>query len=203
MNPREVFARADATLTTARYGLEDLRGIDPGRKLSGFRNLVVFGRAVVDVLPYLRSVDPGFDAWFELKAREAQEDPLVRYFYELRTGLFRRGPAQTSTGAQGAPPTRPRDLRRSGPPPPGALSFFVGDAYGGSGWVIRLPDGRLENYYVALPADIGRLSVILPHAPSTHLGQPLPSVGAEGLAGIYVQYLENLVFEARAHFPGA
>jgi hypothetical protein len=203
MNPREVFARADATLTTARYGLEDLRGIDPGRKLSGFRNVVVFGRAVVDVLLRLRSVDPGLDAWLEVRVREVQEDPLVRYFYELRSGLFRRRPAQTATGAQGASPTRPRDLRRSGPPPPGALSFFVGDADGGSGWVIRLPDGRLEKYYVALPADIGRLSVILPHPPSTHLGQALPSVGAEGLAGIYVQYLENLVFEARAHFPGA
>ncbi len=69
--------------------------------------------------------------------------------------------------------------------------------------MIRLPDGRLEKYYVALPADIGRLSTILPHPPSTHLGQALPSVGAEGLAGIYVRYLENLVFEARARFPGA
>ncbi len=117
MNPREVFARADAALTTARYGLEDLRCIDPGRKLSGLRNLVVFGRAVVDVLLHLRSLDPDFDAWLELRVGEVREDPLVRYFYDLRTGLFRRGPAQAATRAQGASPTRPRDLRRSGPPP--------------------------------------------------------------------------------------
>ncbi len=199
----DVFDRVAATLQTARYGLEDLTSPDPGRQLSGLRNLVVFGRAVTNVLQNLRGVAPDFDQWYGPKVQEMRDDPLLRYFYALRSEILKKGSLQTSRSVYISSFSPATDLRRFGPPPPGATGFFIGDANGGTGWHVRLPDGTQETYYVSLPADIGTISIVLSDPPSAHLGRPLPQLSAHRLASLYYQYLEQLTKDARAHFLGA
>lgn len=54
------------TLRTAQLGLKDVCSTaEPGRRLPGLRNLVVFGRAVTNVLQNLRSTEPEFDRWYQ------------------------------------------------------------------------------------------------------------------------------------------
>lgn len=203
MSVLEVLDRVATTLETARYGLADLTSPDPGRQLSGLRNLVVFGRAVTNVLQNLRGVAPDFDAWYQPWVQEMRDDPLLRYFYTLRSEILKKGSLQTARSVYISSFSLPTDLRRFGPPPPGATGFFIGDANGGTGWHVRLPDGTEEAYYVSLPADIGTISIVLSDPPSPHLGRPLPRLSADHLASLYCQYLERLTTEARAHFLGA
>ena len=53
----------------------------------------VFGRAVTNVLQHLRSFDPydegAFDRWYEPWVTEMRTDPLLRYFYELRSAFLK------------------------------------------------------------------------------------------------------------------
>jgi hypothetical protein len=81
----DIFKNAQETLKSAEFGLQDLIKGPPERKLSGLRNLVVFGRAVTNVLQGLKSTEPEFEAWYQKYVDEMESDPLMKYFYKLRS----------------------------------------------------------------------------------------------------------------------
>ena len=85
---------------------------------------------------------------------EMSQDPLLRYFYKLRSKILKEGeiPTQTTVGIHNL--SLPQDAQRFGTPPPGARGFFVGDQAGGIGWKIELPDGSIEKYYIEPPPDM-------------------------------------------------
>jgi len=196
-----VMTDAKATLETARHGLSDLLGTRPERRLSGLRNLVVFGRAVTNVLQHLRGRAPSFDEWYESRVQEMQSDPLLKYFYKLRSIILKEGVLSISTSIYIEHLDTGNLFNRLPLPPPGASNFFIGDRVGGSGWEIRLPDGSTEKYYVELPADIGMVSKLhFPDAPSKHLDTAIEDTSIENLTRLYISYLDQLVAEAAERF---
>jgi hypothetical protein len=81
----DILRKGRETLAIATLGLSDLKGADPHRRIPGLHNAVVFGRSVTFVLQTLRSVDrEGFDRWYLPYQKQMQDDPLLRYFNELR-----------------------------------------------------------------------------------------------------------------------
>src|SRR5258707_11501197 len=86
----EILRWCEETLITAKFGLEDVKN-RPERRNSGFRNLVVFGRAVTNVLQNLRSTETGFDDWYRPYQQEMAQDPLMKYFYEMRSEILKEG----------------------------------------------------------------------------------------------------------------
>ena len=196
----DIIKSAEETLKTAKQGLEDLIKGPPERKLSGLRNLIVFGRAVTNILQNLRSIEPDFDAWYEKYREEMRNDPLMRYFYELRSKILKEGLLETSTHTYMRQLRIPEDLTRFGPLPPNAKEFFIGDNLGGSGWEIQLPDGSIEKYYVELPADIGSVSLHFLDPPKYHLGREIKDTSIPNLAKMYIDYLQQLVMAAKERF---
>jgi len=85
-------------------------------------------------------------------------DPLLKYFYDLRSEILKEGSTRTSVNLQINRFTS-TDIARFGPPPPGATGFVMGDALGGVGWQVPQPNGKTEMYYVGLPGDIGSITV--------------------------------------------
>ena len=196
----EILARTKETLATARLGLRDVVEGDPARRLGGLRNLIVFGRAVTNVLQNLRSSEPDFDAWYEPYVAEMRDDPLLRYFYVLRSEILKEGKLPTSNMTHIKQFEFPKDMQRLGPPPTGAVAFFMGDQSGGSGWEVKLPNGDVEKFYVDIPGDIGSSEVHLPDAPDTHREIPIPDKRIETLSGLYFSYLQAMVDDARTTF---
>jgi hypothetical protein len=194
----QVLARAKDTLATATLGLRALQGGDPQSRMAGLRNVIVFGRAVTNVLQNLRSTEPEFDAWYGAYQAEMKADPLMKHFYELRSRILKQGdlPVHSSVTLTGNPMAA---MRQAGPPPPGAKGFFIGDPIGGSGWKIQLPDGSTERFYVALPAEIPgldvRVRVHLSEAPGDLRDQPI-----EQLAEKYLSYVSRMVADATSKF---
>ena len=197
-----ILASAEQTLTTARAGFDDLVGSRPERRLPGLRNLVVFGRAVTNVLQNLRSTEPAFDEWYAPFVREMESDPLMRFLYKLRSEILKEGTVPTSVNAYIHRLEFPHDLTKFGPPPPNARSFFIGDQNGGSGWEVALPDGQVAKYYAALPGDIGQVTVHLAGAPTDHLGQQLKDNRVETICAACLDYLGRLVTQAKRRFGG-
>lgn len=197
---KQILEQVVDTLRAAQVGLEDARAGDPVRRSAGIRNLVVFGRAVTNVLQNLRATEPEFDKWYEPRQRQMRGDPLLRYFYELRTQILKRGELPTNRTTHVRHFDSARDMRRMGPPPKGAKGFFIGDRLGGSGWEVELPDGTTERFYVNLPPEIGVTVVTLLDAPTEHLGQPLGTSDPAELGQRYIDYLTELVRSARATF---
>ncbi len=195
----EILSNAKQTLATANLGLQLMGTGTPDQRMAGLRNLVVFGRAVTNVLQNLRSTEPTFDQWYAPVVAEMRADPLLKYFYDLRSKILKQGSTSTTVHVH-INTFSSRDITRFGNPPPGAAAFFIGDPLGGTGWEVPQPDGTAERYYVELPGDIGSVQVHLADAPSTHLGLPLPDSNVERLSELYLDYLEGLLAKAVARF---
>ena len=188
------------TLATATLGLRDVVDGGPEKRLGGLRNLIVFGRAVTNVLQNLRSSEPSFDDWYQPFVEEMRGDPLLRYFYLLRTEILKEGKLKTGNMLHIKSFEFPKDMQRLGPPPPGAGAFFMGDQAGGSGWEIKLPNGDTEKFYVDMPRDIATSEVHLPDAPLIHKGVTISHPKIETLSQFYFNYLNALVEAARVQF---
>lgn len=197
-----VLADAAETLKTAEFGLSDFVGSDPRRRMSGLRNLVVFGRAVTNVLQNLRSVVgvKVFDEWYEPIQEDMRQDEVLRFFYVMRSEILKEGTLRPGTSVH-------LNLNTNGlapllsNPPRGAKGFFIGDNLNGSGWEVELPDGSTEKYYVELPASVQvTTNFHFPDAPVSRKGEIISDDSAEGLAQLYIDSLRSLLEKAKAKF---
>ena len=119
---------------------------DTASRMTGVRNVVVWGRSVAHVLEHLRGTEPDFDSWYQ----RYQEDPVMQYLVELRNRMLKEGELPTRVEVH-ITEFDSRAFLRNSPPPPGAKGRFIGDEFGGNGWVVELPDGEIEKFYVQLP----------------------------------------------------
>jgi hypothetical protein len=194
----DILRDAQDTLRTAEQGLNDLANGSPERRLAGLRNAVVFSRAVTNVLQNLRGVEPGFDAWYGPIATALANDPLMKFFYRLRSEILKQGSLRLSGSVSIHSLSLPLDAARFGPKPPNATGFFVGDHVGGAGWYIRLPDGSTEKYYIDFPADIGRLETLFVDAP-----EEARSRSVVDLTTCYVVRMSEILQSAKEYFGSA
>jgi hypothetical protein len=202
-NPKttqDILRALQDTINIAEMGFEmTVSGKLPDRML-GIKNLVVFGRAVTNVLENLRSTEPDFDKWYEKYKKEMQADPLMKYFYKLRSEILKEGRLRVGWKAYINLINQPIDERLFGPPPPNAVRFFTFDSLGGTGWIVQLPDGSTENYYVNMPSNIASISYKFPDSPESHLGKAIPDNSVQSLARLYLDYLQQIVKDAKTRF---
>ena len=86
MAPSQVVTRSGTMLRMVAQGLRDMKDADHDRLLFGFLGVVVFGRSMTLVMQNLRTHDrSAFDAWYDPWQQEMRNDPLMKYFNELRT----------------------------------------------------------------------------------------------------------------------
>lgn len=192
-----ILQRASETLATAKHGYDDLVALDRTRRFTGLRNLIVFGRSLTWVLQNLKSHAPDFDAWYKLEQAQMAADPLMRYFVDARNNLEKQGRLIVET-TMVVHNLSSDDIKRL-PRPAGAESFFMGDHLGGSGWEVTLPDGRVEKYYIQLPAAWGESKQIFGDFPAAKAPE-LAGLPIEELCARYLKKLDELLARARAKF---
>ena len=201
-SPAEVIKASRQLLSNAQRGLEDIESDEPSRRTPGLHNVAVFGRSVTIALQRLRNIVDGFDAWYQSEV--SAHDPLLNYFNSLRNGLLKEAsPPQPSTSTfighlnTGNLANVFRD-----PPPAGASGMFIGEGgTGGSGWIVKLPDGTEEKYYARLSASFdGSVTTHLTDAPQQFLGKTYQDTTVSGIARRYVEWLEHMVDEAEHRF---
>jgi hypothetical protein len=87
------------------------------------------------------------------------------------------------------------------PPPLNSTgNFFVADKFGGCGWEVYLPDGTIGKKYVEWPPEWGKITLYFPDAPKEHLGKQITDDSVQSLIRLYLDYLENIVKEAKEKF---
>lgn len=193
-----ILREAEDTLYTARLGLELVKGKDPKPRIAGLRNLVVFGRAVTNVLQNLRStVGDSFDSWYKSKVDEMRKDQVLTYFYALRSQILKQGTVNTSVSLSLS--GNPMALMRKYQAPPGAKGFFMGDSLAGCGWEVQIAEGATEKYYVDVPEKIEGLEMKI----DVHLADApveLKEHNIQKLGEHYLAYLGELVAQAKRVF---
>jgi hypothetical protein len=193
---KDVLKGAEEMLYMAFLGLDIIRGNDARAKMAGLRNVAVFGRAFINVLESLRLMEPLFDEWY-VSYDVMKRDPLMRYFYKLRTKILEAGELHIPfTMTLKGDPT---EVFRYFKQPPRARSVFTGDTTGGSGWEIETEAGPTKKFYVQMPASLPALSldskIHLVGAPAEL--QDLPAVI---VCERYLHKLSNLMATAKSRF---
>jgi hypothetical protein len=166
--------------------------------MSGLRNVAVFGVATTQALQGLRSAvgEEAFNEWYAPRREAMRQDELMRYFWDFRVAVLHKGrPGQTLPSVSLKNPNL-AEIKKN--PPPGAVEFVIADFFGGTGWEIKLPNGKREMYYVTVPEIEVKLHV--PDPPTTHKGGVLDDTSIGTLAQHYVAYLRELVREAAEEF---
>lgn len=151
-----ILLSATETLQTAKHGLDDYIGKNPERRKTGLRNMIVFSRAVTNVIQNLRSTvgKEKFDEWYNPWQKKMKEDLIMKAFYSMRSEILKEGVLETnlSMTVEHLNTNDLEPLMKN--PPNNAQSFFIGDQLGGSGWEILMSDGTTEKYYVDLPENV-------------------------------------------------
>jgi hypothetical protein len=138
---------------------------------------------VTFVLQKLRTPEPSFDEWYAPIQAEMVEDPLLRYFSNLRTEIAKEGLPEPIMGE----------------------IHFVSE--GGTGGIAEVEitldlaglyvDGRVvtpgTKETVGHPSAWVIRNIRLPNPPATHLGQPLNGTGIDYLGGVLIDYLRDRV----------
>lgn len=199
-NVEDIIKNAEDTLQTAAFGLDDFRALKGPKKFAGLRNFVVFGRSVTLVIQTLSNTVDDFEEWYAPIREEMSQDKSMRYFLELRNVLLKEGTLRTQV--QVNLHMTPEKMKSLGPPPKGATSMFIGDPYGGSGWLIPMPDGTMEKYYVDFPSDLAQVTDLFAAVPEKFKeaidGKDIASLGSE-----YLTKLSQIVDKCRKKYLGA
>lgn len=200
-NVAEVLSGVVDQLDTARLGLADyLEGATPTRRMAGLRNVIVWGRAVTSTLQHIRAFErEAFDDWYLPKRAEMADDPEFKYLYELRSQVLKEGHMAATSTSTHIDHLNTADIDWT-QAPHGACGFIVGDRWGGSGWLVELPDGTREIFYATLPALKGVETWVQFAGPTTQKGLAPPSNPVAVVLARYVRYLEVLCAEAAEAF---
>ena len=191
----EILQNARRALQVARRGAQDLReSRNADRRMTGFRNVVVFGRSVAHILEHLRSAEPSFNTWYQ----GYQNDPALEYLIELRNRMLKEGEIPARVKVHIAELDGGTLARNLPPAPPGATDFFIGDEFGGNGWVVELAGGETEKFYVELPRVPGLkvdAEVRLIEAPPD-----FQHMSVEDTCDRFMRFLGGMVADAERHF---
>lgn len=153
MAPSQVVTRADTMLRMVSQGFRDMGEADEDRVLLGFLGVVVFGRSMTLVMQNLRTYDrEAFERWHEPWQEEMKGDPLMLYFYKLRTMVVHKdapaiGSVLAATG-KSAPPIGSITVDDL-PPPDGHLGEPIDDTSMGNLCRLYLayPERMFESFH--------------------------------------------------------
>ena len=180
----EILAEARELLETARCGLM-IAKLGPSEVKAGFRNVAVYGKMVTFCTNNLRGKVDGFEEWDRAAKEKYFDNDVARAMSDARNQFEKqaRNPIFSATHIKSF---SSQDLARF-PKPDNAVGFFMGDRFGGSGWMLQMENGDKLPFYIDLPAEIGESRTIL-----SHEGTSLDLIAA---ADRYLNALESYLGE--------
>ena len=190
----------DQVITLMDSYLGDLQKRGNSKRVQAFWNITIYGRMVTFHIQKALNGVPDFDNWYQSKRKEMKEDELLQFFKDIRNKIEKEYLINPGNVVHIAHLNIPNDLRRFGPPPPGAKGFFIGDQNGGTGWFVEGPEGKQNKIYVDLPSDIGNTWMTLNGMPRKHLGKEITDSSLEDICKLYVTYLRGLVKDVEEKF---
>ncbi|ABG57337.1 hypothetical protein [Cytophaga hutchinsonii] len=200
----EILLAIKQQLEFVKDNLHDLKNNpnDAKIKRQSFANLITWGRTVTFVIQNLKSVvgEDKFNTWYQPFQDEMKNDQLLNMFKDARNNLEKQGKLHTSSiGLRNF--SFDTSMLNNFQPPPNNKGFFIGDQFGGSGWIIELPDGSTEKIYVDM-ADIQTWTIEISFSNHAvmHLGQTVTDTSIENCSSLYYDYLKGLVEKTTLEF---
>jgi len=214
--------RVEKALEFAMRGLDDLLKGPPERKMPGLVAAVRNGHSIIFALRRIKREPSMTKEWFSVKEKEMESDALMRYFRALRDANTHQFciPTAISLPAQGLGPGFVAGY--AGPAPPNHTECYIRYVEGENGWecgwIRELPDGSYRRTGAKVPAsdlrdaklhfarlinEDSRKKWDYIDPPKEHLGKSISDASVENLTKLYIEYMANLVRQARVEFSDA
>lgn len=167
-------ARARSTLMTVQTALNAV--LNPGDlhvRVAGIEQIVVFGRAITNVLQNIRGHNrEGFDEWYGPWQEEMKADPLCLFFYKARSVLLKEG----------------------------KLDYGMRTVRLKNGVPLETPGPPVIVHTFTEPEPPVAVWILFIHPPEEHLGRNIRGQPVEAICRMYVEYLQRMVSDAANHF---
>jgi hypothetical protein len=121
-----------------------------------------------------------------------RKDELMRFIHNARTEDFHEGKHRLSFSTY----VHHISMDTAGPPPMPGAALVVGED--GAFWLIE--QGTPRERRIPMRAGTYTVVVAITDAPKTHLGKTLEKTDPITVCTLALDYLQNLVFEARERF---
>ncbi|WP_142986414.1 hypothetical protein [Halorubrum cibi] len=144
VEPEQAVERADRMLKGAYAGLKQFESGEGEEKYIGLYNAVSFGRNLTFALQKAKSKDAEFEHWYEDRIEVLKQDPVCRRMKDLRNEMEHEGGSGVATHASFSGSIA--ELQRQ--VPSWADSIFIGDQWGGSGFIVETEDGEEVKFYI-------------------------------------------------------
>lgn len=169
-----------------------------------FANIVTVGRSVTITLQGLKTPlgEMTFNKWYEPYFEQMKSSTLMRAFVDARNNWLKKGQLDTH-GELGAGGFNTAELYSNLPSKPEfATGFFIGDEFGASGWILEIPDGTKDKYYVDIKNvdPLFKVSAHLYPEELTHLGNQVLDTSIENCSKLYLDYLDDVLKSAERNF---
>ncbi len=194
------FKNVDKIVMLTKLALKEMKAKDPERQFSAHHNVIVWGRSITFALQKLKTNISDFDNWYKPYVLEMSSDPLLKFFKNSRNELEKEAKSPISNKVHIKNFNTKRDIHRLNKPDAETDGFFMGDQLGGSGWIIKLPDGSREKYYIDIPSEIGTSSLVFVNSPAEHLGKDIRNKSTFELSEMYITYLESIVEDCKKKY---
>lgn len=191
----QILHKVDITLQHAETGYTmAVRGMTS----QGMKDLIVYGRAVTNVLQNLRKTEPDFDHWYQPFRREMESDEMMKFFYKLRSNILKKGEVHVTIKTS-IPPFDLTDIYQRFHKPENATRLVIGSIQSGSYWEIKKPDGTTEKQLLDITLE-PIISQVFTNGPKEHLGENIEGETVVQMAERYLRYLHHIVSEAHRRY---
>ena len=192
----EGIERAERRLKAAYWGFKQFQDANGEDKLIGLVNAVTAGRSVTWILQKnLNDVD-GFDEWYSNCQDVLKNDDICSHMVDVRNKIEKEGDEGVTDYSRVT--TNSEELRRAAPS--WADRIFIGDNYGGSGFIIEQPDGEDMRIYYDFPGLDIESGLFFEDLDSNNEGMFREVIDAEDDLKYYLKVMFEIVNDAKDRF---
>lgn len=189
-----IIERTERMLKASYAGYKQFQEKEGDEKMIGLFNAASSGRSVTLVLQNLRGKADGFDDWYDDRKETLKNDEVCNHMKDVRNRVLKEGDAGTRRHIDFGDGMDIGRLQRS--IPSWADGVFVGDQFGGSGFVVENPDGSENKFYYDFPTEPWEVGL---HFPELEEKRSIHAT-VEDDVGYYVKILAELVRDAKNEF---
>lgn len=188
-----MFIKTVNKLNDARSALENLKQASDFQKFrASFNSFLSHSRAVTYVLQKEGKRINGFSSWYDKKQKEMRSDELLRFVHNARTDDFHKGKPQLRSSTY----IKSFSTNQAKKPSDPKASMIIGSE--GVFWVVN--KGTPKERRVPIKEGKKYTSVVIDKVPQKHLGKRIAKKDPIYLSQLVLNYLENLVHEAKTTF---
>jgi hypothetical protein len=172
----EIFETALEQLELTELQLKNMENVSPKARKSAAVAAVAMARTSYHSLKKLQEAGQEAREWFKKINERLSKSEVSEWVRKTRDRMLKEADLSISSGMH----IESFSSDQIPTPPPNAVSFFLGDEIGGSGWFVLHPDGSESKYYIDVSQTFPESNITswltTTDMPGEYFGEPIEKI---------------------------